>query len=166
MQPWTRCLLTSVRVGVEGETALGAPGSRSPDCCHRSVCPCSSFRLPSLAQLPVGHRKLRVRRHRALFRLSRQSILSSGYATTDAGATSGDKETLGAGSLRCAARGCVDVLYDPSNQGQLHDVLGRAVHLPYARWAVLWQDEARAVLRNRGGSETGRVSKVEAMRRL
>src|SRR2546425_12217878 len=85
---WTYCLLTSVRVGIEGETAFGAPGSRSPDCCHRSVCPCSSFGLSSLAQLPVGHRKLRVRRHRPLLGLSRQPVLFGRYATTGAGATS------------------------------------------------------------------------------
>ena len=45
-------------------------------------------------------------------------------------------------------------------------VLGRAVHLPPARWCVLRQDEARALLRERRGGAAGWVPEVEALGEL
>src|SRR2546426_6683793 len=101
MRLWSCCSLTSVLVGIEGWTACSAVGGRSPACCRWHVCLCSSLGLPSLAQLPVGHRKLRLRRHRALFRLSRQPVLSGRYATTGAVATSRAEEVLGTDPSRC-----------------------------------------------------------------
>src|SRR5712692_7073933 len=141
MQQWTRCWLTSVRIGIEDGAYVGIPGGRGHARCECSFCPGPPVWLPPLAQLPLGHGELCVRRYRALFRLSRQPVLSGRDATTGAGATSGDKETLGAGSPWRASTGCVDVPYDPSDQGQLHHVFWRAVHLPHAGWAVLRQDE-------------------------
>ena len=125
---------------------------------------CSSIGLPSLAQLPLRHGKLCVRRHRALFRLSRQSVLSGRYATTGAVATSRAEKALGADSPWCPAQGCVDVPHDSHHQGQLHDLLWGAVHLPCAWRALLRQDEARAMLCDRTGRQAGWVSAVEAVK--
>jgi hypothetical protein len=48
-----------------------------------------------------------------------------------------------------AAAGCFDVPDHPPDQGKLHDVLGRAVHLPCSGRRVLRQDQSRTLLCDR-----------------
>jgi hypothetical protein len=58
----------------------------------------------------------------------------------------------------------VDVPVIAPDQRKLHDHFWRAVHLPRYGWAVLRQDEAGAVLRDRGRGTQGRLQTVTAIR--
>lgn len=53
---------------------------------------------------------------------------------------------------------CLDVPSYPPHQRQLHDLLGRTLHLPHDGRVFLWQDEVRAVLCDGGGCGEGRLS--------
>src|SRR5713101_810545 len=112
----------------------------------RVRCTRAPFRLPSLAQLPLGHGELCVRGYRPLLGMLRQSILLGREATTGENATSRAQETLGASTSRRAPQRRVDLPNGSAHQGQLHHLFWGAMHLPRVGRAVLQQDETRVVL--------------------
>jgi hypothetical protein len=61
---------------------------------------------------------------------------------------------------RGVAEGCLDLPRVAPDQGEPDDLDRGVVHLPRSRWGLLPQDQARALLQQRGGRTAGRVSEV------